>query len=236
MGSAQSTPFALRRRDVQHGLEAMTQDWDNCTVAEVRADCICYVTSPRRAALGGMEEECEVRAPARPLMLAVELLDCEVAEHWGLAVGEDVYEMTATSVFTPYAVVVGPKGIVANASPDGTWLEPGMRNRSRTVDEFNLGYLVFNDVTYATDEEIVTFLQAWVQERPHYNVLTNNCQDLVVDMFAHLAGRPLPSLTVGKQGLATYIPGLSSWYLAMRSREDLGEWCPQHGPGLPCMG
>lgn len=97
--------------------------------------------------------------------------------HWGLAVGDDIYEVAAGMG------VMGPKGIVAS----NTYVEP----YNTEFLQFH-GWLPLDTCTYKSDDEIVRYIQSWIRTHPEYNAWGPNCQTFSEDFHVFLTGSHLP--------------------------------------------
>jgi hypothetical protein len=109
-----------------------------------------------------------------------------LAWHWGLAVDNDFYEVTAMGGMNEDGMtVVGPQGIVATSARN-----PPTRTVSRQRFDYD-GYIELCAITQMSNEEIEAFITSWVERHAQYSVLGPNCQDFVLDFHLFLTGEPL---------------------------------------------
>jgi len=120
---------------------------------------------------------------ARPLKLVFRHVDrLGIGWHWGLAIGESVYEVGGSMA------VIGPRGVVHASTP----LIVSSRARTGTrLSQFD-GYVPLDGrSTHLTDEEIEQFCEGWVSRHPTYHVAGPNCQTFSEDLFIFLTGTNL---------------------------------------------
>jgi len=106
-----------------------------------------------------------------------------IAWHWGLSVGESIYEIGGSMA------VIGPSGVVHASTP---LINPGKAALMGTrLGQFD-GYVVLDGrSTHLTNGEIENFCRGWVGRHPIYNVLGPNCQTFTEDLFIFLTGENL---------------------------------------------
>jgi len=120
------------------------------------------------------------RADRRPITLAFRHFGADNKDyfwHWGLAVGDDVYEVAA------WMAIMGPKGIVAS----NTAVIP----YKTALRQFH-GYLPLDTKTRKSDADIQSFIKEWVRTHPMYNAFGPNCQTFAEDLHTYLTGENLP--------------------------------------------
>lgn len=130
----------------------------------------------------------------RMLFLGIESLhSSKLAWHWGLAVGEEVFEVRGEGQLkTNSQAVMGPTGSVAHVG------EEVPVGAARKLAEYGPksgtkgGYVDLKEQTTKTDDAIAMFIVNWVKAHPKYAVLGSNCQLFVCDFFKFLTGKQLP--------------------------------------------
>jgi len=106
-----------------------------------------------------------------------------IAWHWGLSVGESVYEIGGSMA------VIGPRGVVHASTP---LISPGKAALMGTQLEQFDGYVELDGMsTHLTDDEIENFSRGWVRRHPIYSVAGPNCQTFAEDLFVFLTGENL---------------------------------------------
>lgn len=116
------------------------------------------------------------------------------AEHWGIGVGDDFYEVTGQDFTTSHMVVVGPDGVVASA-PTAP-LSEFERKQARAREEYDEVFKLQTDkgepyTTQWPKDEIKKWIEDWVKEHPKYGVLAlqgANCQNFSEDFCCFLTG------------------------------------------------
>jgi hypothetical protein len=107
-----------------------------------------------------------------------------IAWHWGIAIGDSIYEVGGSMA------VLGPRGVVRATGPVVSSARSGTK-----LSQFK-GYVQnIEGTTYAshsTDEEIEDFVKVWVTKHPMYNPAGPNCQTFTEDLFVFLTGKNLP--------------------------------------------
>merc|ERR1711898_32374 len=103
---------------------------------------------------------------ARPIKVVFRRVDVlGIMWHWGLAIGESVYEVGGAMA------VVGPKGLIHATGPLFSKALGGTK-----ISQFE-GYVELQGkATYKTDEEVAQFCKCWVKRHPVYNAAGPNCQ------------------------------------------------------------
>lgn len=108
--------------------------------------------------------------------------------HWGLAVGDECYEVQGSMV------VLGPKGVVAASSPFASNTAPTHLSKYDAL-------LALPQTTRKSDREIEEFTRQWVRTHPTYNLFGPNCQTFAEDLFTFLCGQKLPfSMSASRLG------------------------------------
>jgi len=118
---------------------------------------------------------------ARPIRVVFRRVDAlGIMWHWGLAVGESIYEVGGTMA------VIGPTGLIHATGPIFSKALGGTK-----LAQFE-GYVEMRDkTTCKTDDEITQFCRDWVRRHPMYNAAGPNCQTLTEDLYVHLTGENL---------------------------------------------
>ena len=107
-----------------------------------------------------------------------------IAWHWGLAVGDSIYEVGGSMA------VIGPRGVVCATGPVVSDALNGTR-----LGQFD-GYVEHIDAagprtSTCTDADIEAFATEWCHRHPTYNALGPNCQTFTEDLYIFLTGQNL---------------------------------------------
>ena len=102
-----------------------------------------------------------------------------VVWHWGLGVGDGIFEVNGAMA------VYGPKGMVAATGP-------GVGPKHGTKQEQFHAYLPLPNLCLQSDGEIETFSKQWCKLHPVYIATGPNCQTYAEDLYTFLTGGNMP--------------------------------------------
>jgi len=154
--------------------------WSHGYTSRLQNDSTPMKASEKRRHKEARSTETEKEPRPIKLVLRHVPLSMDTAWHWGLGIGDSIYEVGGSMA------VIGPNGVVHSTGPILTTAWWGTR-----LEQFD-AYLPLTNVCEHTDAEIEDFVKSWVRRNPVYHVTTCNCQTFTEDLYVHITGERLP--------------------------------------------